>query len=452
MSLPQTEKDKLIIWIEKHLGGTVERCESQGRWRPAWYVDLRLDGKLVPLYVRGDRNEAFPPWPLEYEAEVLQVLEREGIPAPHVYGMCSDPRAIIMSLAAGRNNLGTAQTEEERISVLTHLAEIMAAMHRLDIAPFTKAGMWLPQTPEDIALNYYRECEAIYLKGKSRPDPRIEFVRRWIGRNVPQRAISPRLAHMDAGQFVFENGRITAMLDFELACLSDPLIDLAALRLRALAESMGDLRPLFDRYRSLTGVQIDRATLGFHSIAWMIAVNLVIAPALATPNAATDYVEYLNWYLNSLLGALRDIAELSGVELEAPDLSASNPSQWAPALEILSSRLSGQGPCGVIIPDDYERSCANRLAEFAQRMDTFGAGYDADYLRDTEAVLGRRLRDWREADRELEAFVVEAGSEHDSALVTLFYRWTCRQAALTRGRNFHPSLAQSPQPLHELVD
>ena len=46
----------------------------------------------------------------------------------------------------------------------------------------------------------------------------------------------------DAGQFLFEHGRVTAVLDLELACLGDPLADLGALRcarsLRAARRSL----------------------------------------------------------------------------------------------------------------------------------------------------------------------------------------------------------------------
>jgi hypothetical protein len=43
-------------------------------------------------------------------------------------------------------------------------------------------------------------------------------------------------------------------------------------------------------------------------------------------------------------------------------------------------------------------------------------------------LVARPLRDWREADAALERFVLEAGPEHDEALIRLFHRWTVAQA------------------------
>ena len=49
----QAREEKLLVWLQKNLGGMVERCERQGRWRPAWYVDIRRDGGLMPLRPTG---------------------------------------------------------------------------------------------------------------------------------------------------------------------------------------------------------------------------------------------------------------------------------------------------------------------------------------------------------------------------------------------------------------
>ena len=57
----------------------------------------------------------------------------------------------------------------------------------------------------------------------------------------------------DSGQFLFDEGRVTAMLDMELGYLGDPLADLGGLFCRDLTESMGDLDVAIERYASATG-------------------------------------------------------------------------------------------------------------------------------------------------------------------------------------------------------
>jgi len=362
------DEGKLIEWIESTLDGKVERCERQKRWRPAWFVNVRRDGQTIPLYVRGWRNEAFPPWPLEYEAGVLTRLAAGGIPVPKIYGMSKEPYAIVMDRARGRHNLETATDEAERIKVLVHLAEIMAAMHQLPIEPFVEMGMYCPQPGSDTALNVYRYCEADYLKAKQRPDPRMEFVRKWIRLNTPTKTTDPRLLHADSGQFMFDNGRITAMLDFEFAVLGDPIHDLAALRSRAIGQPMGDLRPLFDRYRVLTGTKISRELLGFYSVSWRIVTALNTANSLVTPRNRSDhYLEYICRYISSLLNTLRDIAEIENISLEEPAAISDSPSRWALSFSLYEDRLDELGKSAPSQEEKYQLFRTKAFVTFTSR-------------------------------------------------------------------------------------
>ena len=69
-------------------------------------------------------------------------------------------------------------------------------------------------------------------RSKAQPEPLIELALRWLARRAPGERKEVAFLTGDAGQFVFEHGRVTAVLDLELACLGDPLADLGALRSR----------------------------------------------------------------------------------------------------------------------------------------------------------------------------------------------------------------------------
>jgi aminoglycoside phosphotransferase (APT) family kinase protein len=252
------QDEKVVAWIENNIGGTVERCERQSRWRGGWWADVRRDGELLKLYVREERKEDFPPWPLEHEANVLQVLEKHGVPAPHVYGICEDPHAIVMDALPGHTNFNTAKDDEERLSVLHHYAESVARMHAIDPQELVKLGMKMPESAEDISLGCFRLCEDMYLKGKKRPDPRIEFLRGWIYRNIPKHRNKISILAVDSGQFMHKNGEVTGLFDFEYGCLGDPLIDLASIPGRAGSENLNDVKPFFKRYAELTRMHWSR--------------------------------------------------------------------------------------------------------------------------------------------------------------------------------------------------
>ena len=92
----EPEWRKAFEWVEANVGPIVAG-ERQARWRPCWYLDVEKDGQSLPLYFRGDRGESdHGVYPLEHEMRVLQLLEEEGLPVPHVYGFCDEPRGIVM--------------------------------------------------------------------------------------------------------------------------------------------------------------------------------------------------------------------------------------------------------------------------------------------------------------------------------------------------------------------
>jgi aminoglycoside phosphotransferase (APT) family kinase protein len=414
---------KVIAWIEKNIGGTVERCDRQSRWRGGWWVDVRRDAELLKLYVREERKEEFPPWPLEHEAGVLQVLEKHGVPAPHIYGVCDDPHAIVMDMLPGGLDF-SRMTREEELSVLDHFAEVMARMHAIDPQELVKRGVKMPESPEEISLGCFKLCEEMYLKGKKRPDPRIEFLRRWIYRNVPRHRKKVSIVAVDSGQFMHKDGKVTGLFDFEYGCLGDPLIDMAFIPGRTASVNVSDIRPFFKRYAELTGDTLELEVLAFHAVWWGLCTPLIITPNLHTPPSHATYFEYIGWYVATILGSFAVVADMKGMKLDrqhAPRPAA--PSRWAQIFDVMAAKIPPPEP-----QETYAIREQRNFLELVKRMDA-NRDVETGYLRDVERLLGRPVRDWEQADEELEKFVLSAGPEHDDALISLFYAWSSAQAA-----------------------
>lgn len=444
MSLDVT--DKVVAWIEKEVGGKVSSCVPQGRWRDAWFVTLEKDGTPTEIYVRGDRNEEFPPDPLEYEAAVFETLGKSGITVPRVYGICPDPHAIVMECTPGRANLATAESEEERVAVLEHLGEIMSDMHALDPAPFVAAGMRPPANERESTLPYVVACEAIYRRHADRPDPRVEFLLRWLERHRPAPPERLSFVQQDSGQFLFDKGRVTALLDMELAAIADPLIDIAALRQRAVAEPMGDLRPLLRRYVARSGRTLDRQRIAYHSASWLIGTTVLIGPSLSHPKRETNFPEYLSWYLGCMSSALQAIAEHDRYTLPVPDEDAAlAPSRWSAAIDVL--RMRAGEPAG---EEDYESRLSSNIGRFVSNIDSMGIWAEAGYIDDLAALTGTRAASGVEADEVFGRFVETAGPEQDRPVVEMIHRWLGRQGRLIDGLDTSPF--GNMMPIDELLD
>src|SRR3546814_7173033 len=98
-----------------------------------------------------------------------------------------------------------------------------------------------------------------------RPFPIMRFIAQWLRRNVPQDRTRATVVIFDAGQFLYEDYRVTGLIDFEVSSFGDPEAELSGLRLRDAAEPLGDLSAMIDRYEMLTGDRISKQLLEYHS-------------------------------------------------------------------------------------------------------------------------------------------------------------------------------------------
>ncbi len=429
------EKDaKVRDWIARNIGAEIVRFEQQPRWRGGWWVDVKKDGKTFPLYVREERKEDYPPWPLEHEAGALQVLERHGVPVPHVWGIIDDPHATVMDALPGHCDFAQV-SEAERVAVLEAFAEAVARQHAIPPRELAEAlNLKIPETPEDISLGCFKICEEMYLKGKKLPEPRVEFLRQWVYRNIPRHRDRVSVLSVDSGQFLFQDGRVTGLYDLEYACLGDPLIDVAFIPLRLSMHNAGDVSPFFRRYAERTGDTLELDVLAFHAVWWGLCTPFILTADLHAPGTQAKYFEYAGWYIGSIISQLEVLADAMGIVLSKElDVPAPRPTRWAKMIDVMLGRLPAPDPA-----EPYDLTEQRKFLTFVQRADA-QRDVEARYFADVEALTGRAVADWLEADTVLEHFVLSAGPEHDEALIRLFHSW-----AVTQARTFLPGLAHLP--------
>ncbi len=162
-------------------------------------------------------------------------------------------------------------------------------------------------------------------------DPVSAFLRRWLHRNYPRHRDRAVFLTYDAFQFMFEKGRITGLLDFELACVGDPMMDLAALRVRDTIKNLGDLSVIAQGFEGATGIGIDLDAVDYHTVMYNTLTVLSAGPPMVAPERTTDYVSHLAWYVNSARWAFEVIAEMCGFALEPVDVPGPQASRHAPS-------------------------------------------------------------------------------------------------------------------------
>jgi aminoglycoside phosphotransferase (APT) family kinase protein len=441
---------KVAVWVEQELSCTITTFERQKRWRPSWYIDARTDaGEHLSLYVRGIRPETAYVQVFRTEYEVLRVLEAEGFPVPHVHGWCPDPVAIVMDRVPGRSDLSTAESDDERASVLRQYMEVLARLHELDPHAFDGTGLTFPSSSRDLVLGDFDRYVEGYRRTKCRPEPVNEFLIRWIERHAPLHRDKTSFIVCDAAQFMFADGTMTAILDMEMARLGDPVFDLAALQQRNTNEPLGDFAAAIRHYEEITGEPIDADAFDLHGVIFAAISAVTMTYHVTHPLPVSSMLQYIEWQLHGARWALEIIAARAGIDLPPQAPVEPEPTPYDAVGESLVGAIGSlpvEGDFGT-----HERTLTARLAGFVARLGQYGPPTYRQDLADVEAFLGSRFASLAEADDALERFVLEADHDADAQLVPLLYRRIQRHCDVFRPFVARPDVENTMQTFAQLM-
>jgi len=419
---------KISAWLTRDIGEVV-RISRQPRWRPVWFADVERDGERLELCVRGDRTDMTLVFPLDHEMRLQALMHDHGIPTAKVYGWIDDPAAYVMDRVPGRNDFEKA-TDEERRSVVDDYVQILARLHALDIGPFVEGGILRAARPEESGTFGMSRYERVYRASKRLPDPFMEFSLGWLKRNPPVSHGRESAIVWDSGQFHHEGGRIVALLDVEIGHIGDPMMDLAAWRMRDTVIGYGDFPELYDRYSELTGEPVDLDAIQRHHFAFTLSNQLPLGAALREPAPESDLMTNLQWCCETNLFATEALAEILDVELPTVEMPDPRESRGTVALDHLVRNLR------TIQTDDeylrYKLRTMFRLARHAARIDEIGDAASEHDLDDLHQLLGHRPTSWIEGEAELERFVLADADtgRHDEALLALMHKRNLRAQML----------------------
>lgn len=106
------------------------RVERMKRWRPGWDVDVVIDGTVLALHARGERELNFAiPCRIADEVRVHHLLEANGLPVPHAYGLCDDPYSLVMDRLPGAVDLTFAASDYERTQLIEEYLSMLPRIY-----------------------------------------------------------------------------------------------------------------------------------------------------------------------------------------------------------------------------------------------------------------------------------------------------------------------------------
>ena len=267
--MPAAQSNHLADGIARVMGGGVItdlKRLSGGASRETWRFNVNDEG-FVLQRVRPGRPDG-----LGCEPVVLRAAFDAGVPVPEVIvdGSASHELEfpfMIVREVHGETIARKIQRDEEFATARRHLpqqlGEAAARIHRVDVSGI--AG--LAATDQ---LTMYRKV--LHDLGDAHPVFEIAF--RWLERNRPA-STSTALVHGDfrLGNVLVDSHGLTAVLDWELAHIGDPMEDLGWLCVRAWrfggvnpVAGLGTYEELFDAYEAESGVRPDSATVRWWEI------------------------------------------------------------------------------------------------------------------------------------------------------------------------------------------
>lgn len=417
---------KVAAWIEAHLGRVIS-IELQPRWRPIWFLDVEKDGEVLPLCVRGDRVDTIQTFPLEHEMLVQQVMCDHGIAAPKVYGWLDDPRAYVMDRVPGVAHFDGA-TEEQRRNVVREYMHELARLHKVPVVAAEVAGVTGGRTPEEATVFGQGRYRWKFNKLKRRPDPWVEFMLGWIDRHPLPSHDRRALVAWDTGQFHQRDGRFLSFIDLELGHIGDPMMDLAAFRMRDTVLGIGDMNELYRWYEEEAGAPVDMRAIQYHHLFFTMTNSLSYHVALADPTPESDYMTNTQWVNETNRFAVEALAEVMEVELPEVAIPDAVVSPWAIPFAHLNRALGT-----LEVGDEYLRYKLRglfRLTRHLARADEIGRQLVEANLDDIGELLGTRPVMWQDGDAALENFVLSDNGAHDHELLLLFNRRHQRAQAM----------------------
>lgn len=238
MSEQPIDEAALAAWLEANVEGfagplTLTKFPS-GQSNPTYKV-----GAVSGDYVL--RRKPFGPLlpsahAVDREYRLLSALHPLGFPVPEPLALCGDPDVIgaifyVMEMAKGRPYANGALPDFDpatRRRMYEQLVDTLAELHRIDpaaagLADFGKPGNYFERQVTRWTRQY-RDSETDYI-------PEMERLIGFLPESLPQQSRTS-IVHGDyrIDNVIFDgDGTLSAVLDWELATLGDPLADFSYL-------------------------------------------------------------------------------------------------------------------------------------------------------------------------------------------------------------------------------
>jgi aminoglycoside phosphotransferase (APT) family kinase protein len=231
-----------------------------------------------------------------HDAQVLTALNRLGACVPVFLGLHAASNALLMERLAGSGDFsrlqeahglsGTTAGGSSSIAGATIAHDLMIKMAYIHGLPLAKLELGNALTSDrylDEQFVLIRRMQVTLGK-----DEFVEYGLRWLEAMRPPERGDRCLVHGDIGpgNFVFDEDRVTGIVDWEIAHAGDPMEDLAALSIRNLSKPIGDISELFAVYSQAAAKVLEVRAIEYFRIFILIRNSLLVRMKLRSADSS----------------------------------------------------------------------------------------------------------------------------------------------------------------------
>lgn len=229
----------------------------------------------------GPPTGIFGPYRAFPEFVTLAALAGSGVPVPRVYWYCDDLSVLgapffVCDLVEGEAPIpwthdgGPAFDDERRVLLGTQFVGALAALHDFRWQGTDVARIDGTTDTARTAADQVEHWMGLLARWSPERVPLLEMAAAWLHDRAPAaQRISITHGDFRIGNFLERGGRITAILDWELVRLGDPVEDLGWVCLQAWRGRSPYMCHFFereelrDRYAALTGHEVSLADMAY---------------------------------------------------------------------------------------------------------------------------------------------------------------------------------------------
>lgn len=399
--------DEVLSWIEELGGGPVKEANRVpgGASREAWFIDVEQpDGSLRPLFLRYSRSRR-PPGDLfhdlQVEAQVFLALNDTPVTVPRTLGAHPTHEAMLAERVSGGTWFYRIKDPDEQVAVAQDFIRNLAALHRIDPATLDIPGLGPVESVRSMVLTEIGEMRRRGTAPDGSMDPLVRLSLDWLERNVPDDDGPPVLVQGDTGpgNFMYENGKVTAVVDWELSHWGDPMDDIAWLSLRTVQDTFTHFPDRIREYEELSGNTVDEQRVWYYRLFAETRLSSNGYGGGRPMAADDDEVETINRDIGNgmIYGilhrrlSLEALARVMGLELQDVTLPEAPPAEdWHGNYNLLLGNFQAIIPR---IDDPLAAAWAKgavRMVKHMKEIDRFGRLFVEHELDEIEALLGHR--------------------------------------------------------------